>query len=286
MRLRAVPYARGVTRLSELSGSRELMANLTLRELRSKYKRSALGWAWSLLNPLATMLIFTVVFEFFLHVNPDRGRPSGLKSFPFFLLVGLVPWNFLANGVNGSMSALLANSNLVKKVYFPRETLIAANVASFIVALLIELGVLAVALVIAGNFVLPWLVPTLLLVAVQAVFVFGLGLALGVLNVYFRDVQHLVGGILLQLWFYATPIVYPPGFVHGEIHLFGHVVAVRTLYDLNPMVRFVRAYRNLLYDLRMPALADWAYVVAAALVALGLGAVVFTRLEPKLAEEL
>jgi len=264
--------------LAELSASRDLMANLTLRELRSKYKRSVLGWTWSLVNPLATMAIFTVVFSIFLKVKPPAGNPSRLKGFAFFLLVGLLPWNFLSNGINGTLRALIANANLLKKVYFPREILVAANVVSWVVSFLIEMGVLAVVLLIAGNFVVPWLAPTLLIVVLQAFFVLGIGLGLSVLNVYFRDIEHLMG-IVLQLWFYATPIVYPET-VLPKSHL------VRTLYGLNPMVRFVRAYRNCLYDLRLPALGDIAFLVVVTAAALVAGLLLFRRFEPKLAEEL
>jgi len=272
-----------VNRITELAASRELVVNLTLRELRGRYKRSVLGWAWSLLNPLATMAIFSIVFIYFLKVTFPPGQPSGFDSFPFALLIGLLPWNFVSNGMNGSMDALIANSNLVKKVYFPREVLIFANVASSVVTLLIELSVLSVALVIAGNFVVPWLLPVALLVVIQTAFVIGIGLTLAVLNVYFRDVQHLVS-ILLQLWFYATPIVYPESAVPPHATIGG--IGVLTLYRLNPMVRFVEAYRACLYDLRLPSAADFAYLVVAAIVAVAVGAVVFARLEPKLAEEL
>jgi lipopolysaccharide transport system permease protein len=272
-----------MARLSELSASRELIVNLTLRELRSKYKRSVLGWSWSLLNPLATMVVFTVVFRFFLKVPVPAGDPSGLKSFAFALLIGLLPWNFLSNGVNGSMTALIGNSNLIKKVYFPREVLVISNVASWVVSLLIEISVLAVALMVAGNFVLPWLLPVLGILAIQTVFVIGIGLGLSVLNVYFRDVQHLVG-ILLQVWFYATPIVYPISVVQSATANTGGWVL--TLYRLNPMVRFVEAYQDCLYHLRIPSPANVAYLMAAAAAALLVGLAMFARLEPKLAEEL
>jgi ABC-type polysaccharide/polyol phosphate export permease len=274
-----------MTPLAELSASRELMLNLTLRELRGKYKRSVLGWSWSLLNPLATMLMFTVVFRVFLRVPVPRGRPSGMHEFAFFLLCGLLPWNFVANSLSGAMSALLGNANLIKKVYFPREVLVAANVASWAVSLLIELAVLAVALLVAGNMVLPWLPALVLLVVLQAVFVVGAGLALSVLNVYFRDVQHLIG-IVLQLWFYATPIVYPLSLVPRTAEVLGHEVPIRFLYGLNPMVPFVEAYRDRLYHLRLPSLGELLSLATIAVVALGVGLVVFARLEPKLAEEL
>lgn len=271
--------------LPELSNARELMVNLTLRELRGKYKRSVLGWAWSLFNPLVTMAIFTVVFRVFLKVDVPPGNPSGMDVFAFFLLGGLLPWNFLANGVNGGMTALLNNATLIKKVYFPREILVAANVASWLVSLLIELAVFGVVLVLAGNMVLPWLPALVVLVAVQAVFVVGIGLLLSVLNVYFRDVQHLMA-ILLQVWFYSTPVVYPLTVVPPTVELLGLQLPARALYELNPMVRFVEVYRDLLYDLRVPPAGDVAYLLAASALALAIGLVTFNRLEPKLAEEL
>lgn len=274
-----------MTKLAELVDGRELLANLTLRELRGKYKRSMLGWSWSLVNPLATMAIFTVVFLYFLRVPVPRGEPSGLRVFALFLLCGLLPWNFLANGVTGSMGAILGNANLIKKVYFPRELLVAATVASWTVSLLVELGVLAVVMLVAGNSVLPWLPGLVVLVALQAVFVLGLGLLLGVLNVYFRDVQHFVG-IVLQIWFYATPVVYPLSVVPRTGEVLGREVPIAFLYGLNPMVRFVEAYRSLLYHVRAPALADIAYLAAVSVGLLALGLVVFSRLEPALAEEL
>ena len=268
--------------ISELSESRELFVNLTLRELRGKYKRSFLGWTWSLLNPLATMVIFTVVFRFFLKVQIEPGDPSGLHVFALFLLCGLLPWNFLSNGMSGSMGALIGNSNLIKKVFFPREILVVSNIASWVVSFLLEMGVLAVVLLVAGNFVVPWLVPALALVVVQTMFVVGIGLLLSVLNVYFRDVQHLIG-ILLQIWFYATPIVYPISVVGDALD---DRPALFTLYKLNPMVRFVEAYRDCLYDLRFPALLDSIYLIGVSAATLAVGVIVFSRLEPKLAEEL
>ena len=270
---------------SELSGSRDLLLNLTLRELRGKYKRSALGWIWSLLNPLATMLIFTIVFQFFLRIEVPPGDPSGLHAFAFFLVVALLPWNFLSNAINGAMVSLTGNSNLIKKVYFPREALVAANTASWFVSFLIEMAVLSVALVIAGNFVLPWLVPVLAISVLQAAFVLGIGLALSVVNVYFRDVQHLLG-ILLQLWFYATPVIYPLNVVPEKARLLGQELPLRTLYRSNPMVQFAEAYRDCMYHLRFPSFGRTAYLVAVAALTLAAGMAVFARLEPKLAEEL
>jgi homopolymeric O-antigen transport system permease protein len=271
-----------MTRLAEYAGARELTVNLTLRELRGRYKRSALGWTWSLLNPLSTVIVFSVVFAFFLKINPPTGHPSGLHSFPMFLLCGLLPFNYLSNGMNGSLDALLANSNLIRKVYFPREVLVVSTVGALLVTFLVELAVLGVILLLLGNMILPWIPLVLVLVAIQSVFVLGIGLMLSVLNVYFRDVKHFIA-VALQALFYSAPIVYPVRFVEDA--------ASRTsfpllrVYQLNPLVRFVEAYRAVLYDLRFPAFSDVAYVSVWAVAVLALGLFVFHRLDRRLAEE-
>ncbi len=274
-----------MSRLAEYAESRELTLNLTLRELRGKYKRSVLGWSWSLLNPLATMLIFTVIFSAFLKVEPPRGDPSGLHSFALYLLCGLLPWNFLSAGITGSMGALLGNSNLVKKVYFPREVLVASSIAALFVSFLVEMGVLVVALLVFGNMVLPWLPMMLVIMVIQTVFVLGIGLALGVVNVYFRDVQYLVT-IALQALFYSTPIVYTLSYVPERATILGVSLPVRDLYELNPLVVFVECYRDVLYDLRFPAIAKLGYLVLWSIALLGMGFLVFRRFERRLAEEL
>src|SRR5579859_2882061 len=183
-----------MTTLAEYRASRELFNNLTLRELRSKYKRSVLGWTWSMLNPLSTLLIFTVVFKLILKVKAPPGRPSGLNVFALYLLCGLLPFNYFQNSVMGCIGSLVANANLIKKTYFPRELLPAANVGSNLVSHLIEMSLLLVALIGFGNEkAILYLTVVVGLIILLSRFSLGLGLMLSVLNVYFRDVQHLMG---------------------------------------------------------------------------------------------
>ncbi|MGI8797528.1 MAG: ABC transporter permease [Acidimicrobiia bacterium] len=273
-----------MTRVAEYSQARELAVNLTLRELRGRYKRSVLGWTWSLLNPLASVVIYSMVFSFFLKIEPPVGEPSGLHSFVLFLLCGLLPWNFLSSGANAAMGALVGNGNLIKKVYFPREILVGSAVAAHVITLLIELGVLVVVFLIGGNMVLPWIPVVLGLIIIQTVLVAGAGLVLSVLNVYFRDVQHFVP-IALQALFYATPIVYPIRFVPDSADVFGVGIPVGVLYRLNPMVHLVEAYRDAFYDLRFPTAGSVAYLLAWAAAMLLFGLWVFSRLDRRLAEE-
>jgi len=274
-----------MTTLSHYAASRELMSNLTLRELRSKYKRSLLGWAWSLLNPLSTMLIYTLVFRYFLKIDAPKSRATDVHNFALYLSCGLLPWNFLTSGVNGSIGSLMGNANLIKKTYFPRELLVASVVASWMVSLLIEMSILMVALLLFGNMVLPWLPVVLLLIALMTLYVTGLGLAFAVANVYLRDVQHFVG-ILFQIWFYLTPIVYPLDRVPPHAVIFGANLPVRALFSINPMAGFVESFRACLYDLRMPPATTLAYLFAVSVFTFLGGIVLFNRLEGKLAEEL
>jgi ABC-2 type transport system permease protein len=269
-------------KLTEITSRRELFANLTLRELRSKYKRSVLGWAWSLLNPLTSLLIYSFVFGLIFNVRADPGDPSGMDSFAMFLMCGLLPYTFVSNGLNGGMSALIGNGNLVKKVYFPREILVGAITASWVVSFLIELAVLAIALVFFGNVVVLWIPMVLVLVAIQVIFVLGLALALSGAAVYFRDLQHLLG-LVLQVWFYSAPIVYPMSYVHEKLGTTGWKI---TLYNLNPLVRFVEAFRDVMYDMRFPPIDHMAYLIGVSVASLAFGQTVFSRLEGRLAEEL
>jgi len=270
--------------LSEYAGTRELVVNLTLRELRSKYKKSVLGWTWSLLNPVASVIIYTVVFSVFLKVDPPRGDPSGLKSFVVFLLCALVPWNFMSSALTLSLDSLVMNANLIKKVYFPRELLVASSIASLDVTFLIELGVLGGILLIVGNMIIPWIPLALLLVALLTGMMLGWGMVLAVCNVYFRDVKHFMNIIIMAL-FYSAPIVYPVTLVPEHREVGGVDVPVRALYELNPIARFIEAFRAVLYDLRFPTLATMLYLFAWAVGSLLLGMLVFNRLEPRLAEE-
>ena len=272
------------TKFSEFRGTGELLNNLVLRELRGKYKRSVLGWSWSLINPLSTVLIYWLVFSIFLKVEPPRGDPSGLKSFVLFLVCGLLPYRFLSEAVAVSTESLLANANLVKKVYFPRELVVLSSVGALLVSFLIELGVLLVILLAFGNMVLPWIPLVLMIVAIQAVFVLGIGLVLAPLNVYLRDVKHFVN-IGLQMLFYSAPIVYPLRLVPDRPEVLGMEIPFRTIYELNPLVVLVECYRDAMYNLRFPDVGDLAYLVAWAIGLLLFGRWVFGRLNRRLAEE-
>jgi homopolymeric O-antigen transport system permease protein len=263
----------------------ELLWNLTLRELRGKFKRSTLGWLWSVINPLAMIGIYSLVFGVFFNVVPPVGDPSGMHRYGFFLVCGLLPWTFVTNALSGAAASITANEGLVKKVYFPRAVLPGASTLAWLANFGVELAVLGVVLLVAGNMIIPWIPLVLILMVLQTAFVFGIGLFLAAANSYFRDVQHFMG-IGLNIWFYATPILYPVETIPEEWSVLGVTIPLRDLLALNPMAIFVDAYRDALYNLRWPTFTQWAAMIAVSAVSLVAGGWCFRRLESGLAEEL
>lgn len=268
--------------LEELRSSRELLVNLTLREIRGKYKRTVLGQTWSLLNPIAQMLIYTLVFGFFLRNDPGPGHPSGLHVFALWLSAALLPWLYLQNVINGGMGSLVGNANLILKVYFPREALVISSAMSYLFTHAIEMGVLVVAIFLFGGNPLLYLPATIFFMLLMTAFGLGLAFMLSVANVYFRDTQHFIA-IFIQLWFYLTPIIYPLSVVENHDKKYHWLVV---LYRLNPLERFSEVFRNTLYDERWPSLSNTLFLVVVSSVALVLGRAIFNRYAGRLAEEL
>ena len=271
--------------LNRLAGSLQidLLVNLTLRDLRSKYKRSALGWTWSVLNPLVAVVVYSAVFSVFLRIQPTTGDPSGLRSYAVFLLVTLLPWQFHVTSLTEATRSITANGPLITKIWFPRWVLPTSAVLARFLTLLVEMAVLLVLVaVLEGHFAFTWIPVVLMLMALQLLFTVGLALMVSAANVYFRDVQHFLG-VALAPWMFLTPILYPLNMVPADREFLG--IGYRTLYQLNPMVSWAEAYRNALYDLRFPSAERWLAIVVATVVVLTVGFRIFRRLEPRMAEE-
>jgi ABC-2 type transport system permease protein len=277
-----------VSLVADVIGSRDLLVNLTRREVKGKYKRTLLGQLWSLANPIASMLVYSLVFSFIIRMQPDPGDPSGLDVFALWLMCALLPWSFFTNVVTGGMNSLVGNENLIKKVYFPRSTLVVANALAALYTWSIEMAVLVVVLLLFGTNPLPWIPLVIVMMLILFLFAVGVALLFSIANVYFRDMQHLVA-IMFQVWFYLTPIVYPLNEVAKQSESVGPIigdVTVLDIYRLNPMESFVEVFRNLLYDNRMPDLSTMLVVTAWAVVAFTVGSLVFGRHQKRLAEAL
>ena len=195
--------------LRTAAAHRNLLYLLSLKELRTRYKKSVLGWAWSLLNPLSQMLIFTVIFIYVFKAEPLPGDPSGLKNFPLYFLTGLLPFNFFSISVGTAIGSVQGGASLIKKVQFPNEHLVFSVVVAQFVTLMIEMALLTVAMLLVGNMVLPWLPVLMVVLILLAIFSSGVALMLSAANVFYHDVNYL-WGILVQILFYATPVIYFP----------------------------------------------------------------------------
>lgn len=274
-----------IAEVREAFDHKELLQNLTLRELRTRYRRSLLGWGWSLLNPLVITISYTLVFGVFLKIKPQTGQPSGNDTFAFFLLAGLLPWNYLANGILGSTGAMLGAHALISKVYFPRELIVFANVLSLLVTLVIELTVAVILLLLFGYStlaLLPWLIITIVL---QTLFITGIALVLSAASVRNRDVPYLTG-LALTVWFFITPIIYSVEDIPLRLDLLGVGIPVRTILLANPMARFTLAYRRILWDGTRPGLTSLAVLLAVSLVIFLAGYRYFSGKARYFAEEL
>lgn len=252
--------------LAALWRYRDLVWNLVARDLRVKYKGSTLGFAWSLLHPLAMAGVYTIAFRYILVVPIDR--------FPLFLLSGLLPWMFFAGALAQATGSIADNGPLIRKVAFPRLALPCGAVASQFVQFLLMYSVIVPVGLLLGSGLPPSLAGIVPVLALQLVFTAGLGLALATAHTYFRDTRHLVE-VVLQVWFWATPIVYSPALVPAPLE---------RLLALNPMTHFVTAYRRAVLDGRWPGPDTLALLAALAAASAAGGLAVFVRHQRRFAE--
>ncbi len=269
-----------LTQLAELWRYRELVRNLIGRDLKVRYKNSALGIAWSWLNPLLMMMVFTIVFTVINRAPPD------IAHYPVFVLSGILPWNFFSASVVGATASIVGGSYLIKKVYFPREVLplvaVLSNMINFVIALPVFFG-MALAF---GVRLTPWALFMPVVLLVQVIFSVGIGLILATLNVYYRDTQ-IIMEVLMLAWFFVTPILWDARTIPETKMLFGITWPVqRLVYWLNPMASIVASYRDTLYWGTQPALDFFARSTMTAIIILVLGYAVFHRFSPWFAEEL
>jgi lipopolysaccharide transport system permease protein len=257
-----------ISYFSRLLEYRELLYFLTLREIKAKYKQSVLGVAWSVLQPLAMITVFTIVFS---HIAQ---LPSDGKPYAVFAYCALLPWQFFAAVVGRGIGSLLSNQNLVQKVYFPRELIPLAVVASATVDFLIGGLSFFGLLWFYGSYVQLYWLMIIPVFAVQVCFMVGLILLLSPMNVFYRDISHIVP-LITQIWMYATPIIYPLSLVPERFRLF---------YYLNPMVGVIDAYRKILLHDSPPDTVSLTMAAAVSSMILALGLTYFKRVEFSLAD--
>jgi ABC-type polysaccharide/polyol phosphate export permease len=269
-------YAGIVTVYADLFRYRELFRNLFQRDLRVKYRGSVLGLAWSLMNPLALMGIYFLVFAV---LWTSSGQPP---HYPLYLLTGISIWIFFGVSLQTAATSMHTWSGLIRKVKFPRQLVAFSAIATQ----LVTFGVMLAILIVFSLVSVPeargtvWL--AIPLAAVFAALVFGVGLLVASLNVLFRDIEHILEAALLP-WFFLTPILYQFETTKGFQE---HHTLVEILRWGNFVTPPIYALRSVIWGGRVPAAADLIYLVAAAALALGLGAFVFSRIDDRIAVEL
>lgn len=256
-------------RLADLHNFRGLIHNLVMRDLKVRYKNSAFGFVWSLLNPLLMMVVLSVVFTLVF----ERSTP--VENFPAFLIAGLIPWNFTSTSLSRAVNSVLENNGLIKKVFFPREVIPISVVIANFVHFLLAVPVLLVILMFLGvmpNFKI-LLMPPLMLIHLELVL--GLALLVSCVNVFYRD-MGVAMDILLQAWFFATPIFY---------HHWILPVWLQKPAMVNPLAAIITAYRDVLVFGRFPDRNFTLGALVSSTLIFVIGYAVFTRYAPLFAEE-
>lgn len=252
-----------VGKLGELYEYREVAFWLAVRQIKSRYKQTLLGGSWAVLQPFATMVVFTLVF----------GKMAGISSdgipYPIFSFSALIFWTFFTTCVNAGTNSIVSNSNLIRKIYFPRETLLLAAMSTALVDL-------AIALTVFGGMLWYFRVPlhpaallAVPLLFLQMIFTFGVICAMASVNVFFRDVGHAVP-LVTQLWMFASPIAYPLSAVPARF---------KGLYLLNPFAGLIEGYRDVLLRGVPPDPRVMAYTAAVCLAVSAIGYAFFKRTE-------
>jgi ABC-type polysaccharide/polyol phosphate export permease len=265
-----------VTVYADLVRYRELFGSLFRRDLRAKYKGSVLGLAWSLAHPVLLMLVYLVVFSLLLKI-----QTADHDHYWLFLLAGLPVWVFFATSLQSASRSLVENANLIRKVRFPRQlvplSMVATQLVGFVVMLAIVVALSLVYVPEARDTV--WLALPLAVLVVALVA--GVALAVASLNALYRDVEHLVAALLLP-WFFLTPVLYSLETIPG---VRDHPRLVDLIHYGNFVTPAVEALRDPIFFGELPAAGDATYLAVSAIVALGVGALVFTRVDDRVAVE-
>ena len=257
-----------IEQIKELFSYRDMIVMLVRRDLRGRYKASALGFLWTFLNPLLQLGVYTVVFSVIMR--------AGIEKYYLFLFVALIPWMFFATSIQGGATCILVQKDMVSKIHFPRQVLPIAHVtACFVNMLLCFIVVLLVcALGLGLNLaLLPLLIPVML---TEYLLALGLCFVVAGVTVYFRDLEHITG-IFVMLWQFMTPVMYSVDAVPERL---------RKVFMLNPMTAVITCYRDILYWKQPPRLGTLSMSLGYGIVILIVGWFLFDHLQKHFAEEL
>lgn len=241
----------------------ELVRELTMREIKSRYKQSVLGYAWVILNPFFQMLVLAFVFSHIVRF-PTVGTP-----YTIFLYAGLLPWTLFSASALAATNSLVQSAPLLKKIYFPREIFVISTILAKIIDFLLASTVFILFLILYRQTVtlhLLWVLPIFL---IQQLFTYGFALILSSFNLFYRDIQYILN-LLLTVWMYLTPVIYPTEIFPAQY---------KWIFQLNPMAVFVNAYRQVILGGGPPNLTSLGIALAVSLMLTFLGYRIFKKLE-------
>lgn len=255
--------------LREIYDYRQMIFSLVRKELRGRYKGSALGFLWTFINPLLQLCVYTFVFSIVM--------PNNIDKFYLYLFVGLIPWLFFSGSLTGGAASIINQKDMVKKIYFPREVMPIAYVTSNFVNMLLCFVVIFAVVIVSGvgiNLIAICYLPIIMIV--EYIMCLGGAMLTSALTVYFRDLEYILG-IVTMAWMYFTPVVYSIDMVPENL---------RPFMNLNPMTPVIVAYRDVLYSKQVPHISTLASGFVLGCIVLIVGCVVFQKLQRGFAEEL
>lgn len=255
--------------IKEIYEYRTMISSLIQRDLRGRYKGSALGFAWTFLNPLLQLVVYTFVFSTIMR--------AGIKDYYLFLFVALIPWMFFSSSVSGGASCIITQKEMVKKIYFPREVLPVAHVTCQLVNMLLSFIVVFVVLFISGKGIsLYSLLYLPIVILAEYLLALSITMIASSVTVYLRDMEHILG-IVTMAWQFLTPIMYSVDMVPQQ---------VLPIFNLNPMTPIIVAYRDILYYKQPPELRTLLQGFVFSVALLVIGSVIFGKLKQHFAEEM
>ena len=255
-------------RFSEVWDYREMLGSLVRKDLKTRYKGSILGFLWTFLNPLLQLLVYSLLFSVIMR--------AGIDNYAMFLFVALVPWLFFSTSLLAGASCIMGAQGLIEKIYFPRIIIPISTVCSNFMNMLFSFIIVFLALIFTGVGISPvaFLLPVVMVI--EFFFTLGLTLIVSAVNVYFRDLEYILG-ILTQVWMYLTPILYSVDMVPQQLQV---------ILTYNPMSSVILAYRNILFYQTMPDMSTLLTTVICAAVSMVVGLFVFNKLQKGFAEEM
>jgi len=258
-----------ISRIREIYAYREMIFSLVKRDLKGRYKGSALGFLWTFLNPLFQLVVYTMVFSTIMR--------SGIEDYYLFLFVALIPWIFFSTSLTGGAGCILSQQDMVKKIYFPREVLPISFVTSQFVNMLLSFIVIFAVLIVSQYILNPVAMLCLpVIMVVEYILALGFAMVMSAVTVYIRDAEYVIG-IVAMAWQFLTPVMYSIDQVPEKI---------RWIFAFNPMTYIITAYRDILYFGKIPRLETLLSAVVIGVVLLAVGWTTFHYLQKHFVEEL